>query len=76
MISAVQMSVGQTRIFTRDHETSDTMTVHLKTGEALVINRGFHNTIFVKSGIDLVHNIHVINLKLGQTVIVKSVHKK
>ena len=73
MVSCVQLRPGQTRNFTRGFATMDTVTVCLRVGTALVINRGFNNTVFVKSGARRVCRTKIINLRLGQTVIVKSV---
>ncbi len=73
MVTAVQLLAGQSRNFTRGHATMNTITVRLPVGEALIINRGFNNTVFVKSGKRRVTRTRIINLAVGQTVIVRSV---
>lgn len=73
MVAAVQLLPGETQNFTRGYATMNTLTVCLKVGTALVINMGFDDTIFVKSGKRRVCRTRIVNLKLGQTVIVKSV---
>ncbi|MFB5193093.1 hypothetical protein [Alicyclobacillus fastidiosus] len=51
MVSAVQLLAGNARIFKRGTgPTTRTRTVKLPVGEELVINEGFNDTIFVKSG--------------------------
>lgn len=73
MVAAVQMYAGETFKFTRGHATLSTVTVLLKVGTALVINRGFNDTIFVKSGARRVSSTRIMNLKEGQTVFVKAI---
>ncbi|GEO24302.1 hypothetical protein AAC03nite_00870 [Alicyclobacillus acidoterrestris] len=74
MASAVQLLAGQTRDFSRGNATATIPTmVRLPVGQALIINLGVNDTIFVKSGTRRVTRTRIINLKPGQTVVVKSV---
>lgn len=70
MVNAVQLYRGQTRNFTRGYATMDTIKVNLTPGQALVLNRGFNRTTFVKCGTRRVHWTRVLNLKVGETAVV------
>ncbi len=70
MVSAVQLVPGQTRRFTRGTPTGSRIRINLARGEALVINRGPNNTIFVKCGRVRVNSTRIVNLRVGQTVVV------
>jgi hypothetical protein len=70
MLECVQLRRHETRNFTFGHATMNTVTVHLRSGEALVINRR-NRTTFVKCGMRRVRFVQIITLRLGQTVIVK-----
>jgi len=71
MLDAVQLLRGQVRSFTRGFATMSTIRIRLVPGEALVINRGFNHTTFVKCGKRIVTSTRVVSLKVGQTAIVR-----
>ncbi|QSO52353.1 hypothetical protein JZ785_27135 [Alicyclobacillus curvatus] len=52
------------------------ITIRLMPGEAVVINRGFNNTVFAKCGARIVTATRVVSLRLGQTAIVKCAFSK